>query len=142
MKKKVLVWSILIYLFGTFCVCNCYDCFTFDGVKRGVLLYHKEYTWEDADYYYISKETDGILNYTVVMKDGAQCECLGGEVNTYSLPENKYPNDIEDYCIELTQKFKDMGVPIRYTDFDKLYDELSYDYWKDYLKKLQEIIEK
>ena len=140
-KKKVLVWSVLVYFMGLLCYCTCYDCFTFDGVKRRVLLYHKEYTWEDVDYYYLSKGTDGVLDYTVVMKDGVQCDCLGGDIGSSCLPENKYPNDTEDYCIELTQKFKAMGVPLRYTDFNKLNDKLSYDYWRDYLKKLQEVIE-
>ena len=139
MRRKVLVCSIVVYLLGVGCYLTCYDCFTADGVERRILLYNKEYTWNDVDHFTLQKGNDGLLDYVVVMKDGMRCKCLGGDIGSYSLSEDRYPNETEDYCIELTKKFVKMGIPITDTNFDKLHDKLS-DYWSEYLEKIEAVI--
>lgn len=141
MKKKVLVCSVMVYLVGMLCYSTCYDCFTFDGVSRRILVYNKEYTWSDVDHYTLQKGTDGVLDYVLVMRDGKRFHCLSGDVVSDALPEDRYPDGYEDYCIELTERFVEMGIPLTDTNFEKLYDRLSYDYWKVYLEKLEEIVE-
>ena len=111
----------------------------FDGVERRILFYDKEYTWNDVDYFTLQKGTDGFIDYVVVMKDGIRCKCLGNDIGSYSLSEDRYPNETEDYCIELTEKFVEMGIPLTDTDFDKLHDRLI-EYWSDYLEKIEEVI--
>ena len=139
-RRKVLICSIIIYFLGVGCYLTCYDCFTADGVERRIILYDKKYTWNDVDHFTLQKGTDGVLDYVVVMKDGMRSKCLGGDVGSDNLSEDRYPNGGEDYCIELTEKFVRMGVPLTDTDFDKLHDKLI-DYWSEYLEKLEEVIE-
>ena len=139
MRRKVLVCSLIVYFLGIGCYLTCYDCFTYDGVERRIILYDKKYTWNDADHFTLKKGTDGVLDYVVVMKDGMVCKCLGSDVFTDNLPEDRYPDGAEDYCIELTEKFVEMGVPLKDTDFDKLNGKLM-DYWSEYLEKLEEVI--
>ena len=100
----------------------------------------KKYTWNDVEHFTLQKGTDGVLDYVVVMKDGMRSKCLGGDVGSDNLSEDRYPNGGEDYCIELTEKFVRMGVPLTDTDFNKLHDKLI-DYWSEYLEKLEEVIE-
>ena len=139
MRRKVLVGSVIVYLLGIGCYLTCYDCFTADGVERRILFYDKEYTWNDVDHFTLQKGTDGFLDYVVVMKDGIRCKCLGNDIGSYSLSEDRYPNETEDYCIELTEKFVEMGIPLTDTDFDKLHGRLM-DYWSECLEKLEEVV--
>ncbi|MBR1597358.1 MAG: MerR family transcriptional regulator [Lachnospiraceae bacterium] len=139
MRRKVLVCSVMVYLLGIGCDLTCYDCFTTDGVERRVLLYDKKYTWNDVDHFTLQNGNDGVLDYVVVMKDGMRCKCIGGDVGSECLSEERYPHGTEDYCIELTEKFVEMGIPLTDTDFDKLHDRLI-EYWSDYLEKIEEVI--
>lgn len=142
-KRKIAFLSVILLFVSLIPSCGIYDCFTEDGLILNRMLYTKEYTWEDIDYYTLS-ESSGTLTFTVVMKDGTNSDCIGGEALAWTgnLPEDIYPDSEYDFVRYLTRTYTDMGIELRVDDWDKLYKDLDYDSWIDLAKDIREIAEK
>lgn len=141
-KYKITLLSVLLLLISLIPSFGFYDYFTEDKLIINRLVYTKEYTWEDIDYYTLS-EASGTLTFTVVMKDGTKSDCIGGAAMmwTSNLPEDKYPDQDYDFVLYLTHTYTDMGIELRVGDWDKLYKDLDYDYWIDLAKDIRKIAE-
>lgn len=141
-KYKITVLSILLLLISLIPSFGFYDCFTEDKLIISRLVYTKEYTWEDINYYTLS-EASGTLTFTVVMKDGTKSDCIGGQAMmwTSNLPEDKYPDSDYDFVRYLARTYTNMGIELRVDDWTKLYKDLDYDSWIDLAKDIREIAE-
>ena len=141
-KYKITVLSILLLLISLIPSFGFYDCFTEDKLIISRLVYTKEYTWEDINYYTLS-EASGTLTFTVVMKDGTKSDCIGGQAMmwTSNLPEDKYPDSDYDFVRYLAHTYTNMGIELRVDDWAKLYKDLDYDSWIDLAKDIREIAE-
>lgn len=130
-KRKVLCFSAAAYLAVVFIYGNWYSCVTEEGVLVHHFIREREYTWEDAAYYTLQSEFDGVLKYTVRMKDGTSVVCLGEAVSM---------GDFDEELVRiLTGKFAEKGIPFIVDDWDKLMKSLKYEYWKDFAKKLRNL---
>lgn len=138
-KRKVLLHGILVFTGVLFIYLFWFDLFTEDGAVMQRLFIHREYTWDDVDYYTLGAGTDGILEFTVVMEDGVHMDCLGSSSSSSNLPEGKYPDMEEDYCRYLTKLFSERGIELRVDDWEKLYNRLNYDYWINYAEEIREL---
>ena len=47
-----------------------YNRFTPDGVEKHHFFSWQTYTWDDADYYTLKANRDGVLKFELVMEDG------------------------------------------------------------------------
>ena len=142
-KRKIAFLSVILLFISLIPSCGFYDCFTEDKLIINRIIYSKEYTWNQIDYYTLSEDS-GTLTFTVVMKDGTTSDCIGGEAVAWTdnLPEDKYPNYECDFVLYLTRTYTDMGIELRVDDWGKLYKDLNYDYWIDLAKDIREIAEK
>lgn len=138
-KRKVTLYSTLVFLFATVIYLSWFNIFTEKGVTMQHFFSHREYTWTDVDHYTLSAGHDGILNFIIVMKDGTRADMLGGSISMSNFPEDTYPDGEEDFGRRLAEMFSDMGVELRVDDWDELYEELGYDYWADYAKELRRL---
>ena len=143
-KRKITFLSVILLILSLIPSCGFYDCFTEDGLIVSRITYTKEYTWEDLDYYTLSANHNGTLTFTVVMQDGTQSDCIGGQAMAWisNLPEDKYPDSDYDFIRYLTRKYTDMGIELHVDNWDKLYKDLDYDAWIDLAKDIREIAEK
>lgn len=130
-KRKVLCFSAAAYLAVVFIYGNWYTCVTEEGALVHHFIREKEYTWEDAAYYTLKADFDGVLKYTVRMKDGISVVCLGEAVSMGDFDE--------ELVMILTGKFAEKGIPLIVDDWDKLMKRLKYEYWKDFTKKLRNL---
>lgn len=139
-KRKIAFLSVILLVISLIPSFGFYDCFTEDKLIISRIVYTKEYTWEDIDYYTLS-EAFGTLTFTVVMKDGRKTDCIGGEAMmwTSNLPEDKYPASEYDFVRYLTRTYTDMGIELRVNDWDKLYKQLDYESWIDLAKDIRKI---
>ena len=142
-KYKITLLSVLLLLISLIPSFAFYDCFTENKLIISRLIYTKEYTWEDIDYYTLS-EASGTLTFTVVMKDGTKSDCIGGQAMmwTSNLPKDKYPEQDYDFVRYLSRTYADMGIELRVDNWDKLYKDLDYDSWIELAKDIREITEK
>ena len=140
-KRKIAFLSVILLILSLIPSCGLYDCFTEDGLIISRIVYTKEYTWEDLDYYTLSAGTDGTLTFSVVMQDGTKSDCIGGNAMVWSsnLPEDKYPDSDYDFIRYLTRTYTDMGIELRVDDWDKLYDDLKYDAWIELAKDINDL---
>lgn len=121
--------------------CTWYDCFTEEGLTIRRIIYSKEYTWDEIDYYTLSASSDGTLTYTVIMQDGTKADCIGGEAMVWlsNLPEDTYPDYDYDFVKYLSRKFKAQGVELKVDDWSKLYKNLRYESWIELAEEIREI---
>lgn len=130
-KWKVLCFSVAAYLAVVVIYANWYSCVTEEGARVHRFFLEREYTWEDADYYTLEPCFDGVLRYTVRMKDGASIVCLGSAVTL--------ENGDEELLRNLTVKFAEKGIPLKVKDWDKLMRRLKYDYWEEFAGELRKL---
>lgn len=130
-KGKVLCFSAAAYLAVVVIYANWYSCVTEEGVEVHHFFLEREYTWEDADYYTLEPCFDGVLRYTVRMKDGTSIVCLGSAV--------ALENGDEELLQNLTVKFAEKGIPLKVKDWDKLMRRLKYDYWEEFAGELRKL---
>lgn len=144
-KKKhiIALLSVIALFLSLLPSCTWYDCFTEEGLIISRIIYSKEYTWDEIDYYTLSASSSGTLTYSVIMQDGAKADCIGGEamVWTSNLPEEKYPDSDYDFVKYLSRKFKEQGVELRVNDWNKLYKNLKYESWIELAEEIREIAE-
>lgn len=139
-KRKITLISIILLFISLIPSFGFYDCFTEDNLILGRIVYTKEYTWEEIDYYTLGEDS-GTLTFTVVMNDGTKYDCIGGQsmIWTSNLPEDKYPDQDYDFIRYLAKTYTDMGIELRVDDWNKLYKDLDYDSWIDLAKDIREI---
>lgn len=106
------------------------------------IFWGKEYTWEDVDYYTLRADWDGTLKYTVVMRDGLKADCIGGAVSMSNFPDGVGLDGEEDFGRYLSRVFSEQGIELKVKDWKKLYQNLKYDYWKEYAEDIQVIAER
>lgn len=140
-KRKIAFFSVILLILSLIPSCGWYDCFTEDGLILQGIVYTKEYTWDEIDYYTLSASFSGTLTYTVVMQDGTSSDCIGGSAMawTSNLPEDKYPDSDYDFVRYLSRKFAEQGVELRVDDWSKLYKDLKYDSWIELAEDIREI---
>lgn len=139
-KRKIAFFSVILLFLSLIPSCGFYDCFTEDKLIISRIVYTKEYTWDEIDYYTLSEDS-GTLTFTVVMNDGAKYDCIGGQAMawTSNLPEDKYPDQDYDFVRYLTRIYTDMGIELRIDNWNKLYKDLDYDVWIELAKDIREI---
>lgn len=130
-KRKVLCFSVAAYLIVVFVYGNWYNCVTEEGVLVHHFFRERGYTWEDAAYYTLQAEFDGVLRYTVRMKDGTSVVCLGEAVSMGDFDE--------ELVMILTGKFAEKGIPLIVDDWDKLMKGLKYEYWEEFAEGLRDL---
>lgn len=141
-KKHIIsILSVSILILSFILSMLWYNCFTEDGLIVRRFFYTKTYAWDEIDYYYIDAHHDGTLGYSVVMQDGRTADCMGGMVGLANLPEEKYPEYDADFILYLTEKFTAQGTELRVDDWDKLYNDLDYEYWIELAEEIRMISE-
>ncbi|MBR1866764.1 MAG: MerR family transcriptional regulator [Lachnospiraceae bacterium] len=140
-KRRVVLYSVFIFGICTASYTFWYSCVTEDGVTTQHFFHVTHYTWDDVDHYTLSANFGGTLKYTVTMEDGTTVTCLGDSLSYTSLPEETYPDDVDDFCRYLTEIFCDRNIALQDTDWERLNKQLTYDYWRDYTADLRAIIE-
>ncbi|MEE1314950.1 MAG: MerR family transcriptional regulator [Faecalimonas sp.] len=138
-KRKATLLSFCVFLLCAGSLLTWCDTITPQTATVRRLFLCRSYTWEEVDYYTLNHSTDGLLRYTIVMKDGTRTELLDGGISISTLSEEEYPNDIESFGLELSQTFKEIGIPLK-ADWAILNKKLS-PYWKDYAKQVRQIAE-
>lgn len=136
-KIRVLVAfvTLLLYL-GTICLyAVCYDQIDNNGFGRYRFLKEIRYEYADVEYYQLYAKFDGTLGIYFRMKDGSKFEYYGG-FTSYNIDETQYPNEEDDYVIEVARKLASSGVQCRVVNEKKLYKGLTYDYWDEVAEKI------
>lgn len=142
-RRRILVISFLV-LFAVFGVCDTwYDCVSENGISVRRVFLTKEYTFDEAEYFevYVVK-TDGTLGYRIKMQDGTFVEVLGGHVLTYDFDEKRFPGEESDFILYLTEEFVNKGIPVKVESWEKIEENLDYEYWENVLKEIKTIVEK
>ena len=139
-KNKVLVFSVMIFMLGIVFYISWYDFFTEEGITTRRFFWTKEYTWEDVEYHTLSASFDGLLIYKLVMNDGHEALIMGGANASYNFPLEHYPEQDLDYGRYIARIMAEMGIEFRINDYEKIKDNLTYDYWKDYADDLISIV--
>ncbi len=140
-RKKAAIGSVVFFLAVIGIYASWYDCFTEHGLRTQRIFWGKEYTWEDVDYYTLSADWGGTLKYTVVMRDGLKADCIGGAVSMSDFPDGVGLDGEEDFGRYLSRVFSEQGIELKVKDWKKLYQNLKYDYWKEYAEDIQVIAE-
>lgn len=141
-KRKVMLVSVSIFVLCYGIYCTWYECAYEDGVSVRRLWITREYTWQDADYVTISSDSDQTLCYNVIMQDGTNVTILGGAAGTGDFNESVYPDEDESFVLRMTERFVNMGVPIKVDNWSRLNKQLGYEYWQEYLQKIHAIVVK
>lgn len=141
LKKKVFAVSVCIFMVVVVVYGTWYNCITEQGVTQRHFFWTKSYTWEDINYYTLSANFDGTLQYTIIMNDGTPISIMGGSSSSSNINKKEYPEGEDDFILFLTKEFVERGIPIKANNWEKLHDKLSYDYWDEYLEEIRSIVE-
>lgn len=124
--------AFVLLLLCSILPCTWYTLFTEENITAHHFGREKIYEFLDVEYYTLDTALmDDTMDYIVVMKDGKNFSLYNAMCILSDLPEETYPNGVDDYCIYLTEKFSALNIPLKIDDWDAFYDELGYEYWKD-----------
>jgi len=130
-------WRMTAFFLGVYCLVlvlysGWFDLYTADGLTVQRLIFHKEYTWEQAESFHMQRSSDGTLSYVITMQNGKKFDLMSAGSSS---------GDMEEMGLLLTRKFKDIGVPCLVRDWDELREKLHhYNYWQGYLDELRGIV--
>ena len=141
-KRKIAGISLGVLIFTAILPLFWYNCFLEDGIEVRRFFWKKTYTWEDVDYYTLSTKFDNTLKFSVVLKSQKEMSLDGIVCTLERLPEEDYPNGIEDFWCYLAGKFVDRGIPLVVEDWEKLEQDLEYDYSREVVGKIRLLSEK
>ena len=91
-----------------------YNRFTPDGVEKHHFFSWQTYTWDDAYYYTLKANRDGVLKFELVMEDGEAFFFIDNNVEYISDGfYEKFPDSVYDYSVWLAQTLRNQGKELR-----------------------------
>jgi len=140
-KRKTIRLAMILFLLSTILMCVHYDCITKNDIYEKTLFTTTHYNLnKDLKAVELKANHDGTLRVDIYVQKHAQkrkkFNILGSSVVISNLHKLEYPNGEEDFV----SKIFFLRMPTDLTDYDTLYKELTYDYWKEYAKNLEENI--
>lgn len=139
MKKKVMAFTVLIYLVTVVIYGTWYNVITDDGITQKHFWMTKNDSWDDVSYYSLSASFDGTMKYSIVLKDKTPILLLGNSSSASNFDKKEYPGGDEDFVLQLTKKFTEQHIPIKINSWEKLHKQLKYDYWDEFAEEIRAI---
>ncbi len=134
-RVVVALVTMALYLGTIGLYAACYDQIDDNGLGRYRLWRQTRYAYTDVACYQLYAKLDGTLGIQFRMKDGSKFEYYGN-ISSYDIDESQYPNEEDDYVVELAKNLTALGVPCKVANEKRLYKGLTYDYWDDVAEKI------
>jgi hypothetical protein len=124
LRILVAVVALGVYLLTSWLYATCYNQIDDSGLEKRRVFVTTHYRYEDVEYYQLYAQADGTLGLFFRLNDGSK-------VKYYASIVSGNIDDTEAYAIALAQKLNGLGVKCKIANEEKLYKQLSYDYWKE-----------
>lgn len=140
-KRKIILLATIPFLLSILSMTMHYNCISKNDIYEKTVFNTKHYDLnKDFKEVELKANSDGTLRIDIYVYKHAQkrkkFNILGGNIVLSNLHKLEYPNGVEDfsYRVLFLRGIKDL------TDYDTLYENLTYDYWKEYAKKVENLL--